>query len=206
MSRIRFVTAVSVALALALALAGIASAAQTKVTGGTAQITASSAAAQTLAANHITVQPLAPATQSGATLTLPISGGHIDTANLHGIIRMKGGLALSNGTQSVEFRRAVLVSNNHGASLWAFVRGNAHRSCTAVGARHHHAHVRCTRVTRWHTARIARLTDAQVSGNTASATALLTAASAKAVNDLAGKQVVKAGDVLGTASISPTFS
>jgi hypothetical protein len=60
-------------------------------------------------------------------------------------------------------------------------------------------------VIREHSARIAHITNAKVSGASATATLTLTAASAKLIDALAGKHVVSAGAVLGTGTITPTI-
>ncbi len=200
---IRTRAAAMAATACALVLPGVASAAQTKVTGGTTTITASTAAAQLLSDNHITVTPLKPATASGTTFTFPIAGGSINTTNLHGFIRHKGGLSLSNGTKTVTLREPTVDSTKQGASIWALVRGRTVRSCHRSGRLH--ARVRCASVVRWHSARIATLADVKVNGTSASATVKITGATAKLINQLAGKSVVSAGAVLGTATASPTF-
>ena len=187
---------------LSLAITGVALAAFSKVTGGTSTITPSSTAAAALAANHITVTPIAPATASGGTFTFPIAGGKLDVKTLHGVIRHKGGVTLSNGTQTGTLRQLTVISNNHGASLWALVRGRSHRVCTV----HRHHKVRCITVSVSRSERIATLSNVKVSGGTATATADLTKASATLINKLAGKQIAKAGDELGTATITPTVS
>ncbi|MGZ6617382.1 MAG: hypothetical protein ACXVFQ_23535, partial [Solirubrobacteraceae bacterium] len=64
---------------------------------------------------------------------------------------------------------------------------------------------RCVTVVRWHTAKIAKVTNVKVTGTTASGTVTITDATAKLINKLAGKSVVSAGAVLGTATVSPTF-
>ncbi len=187
----------------ALVLPGVASAKPTKITGGTTQITASDAAAKVLSDNHITVTPLKPATASGTTFTFPIAGGSINTKNLRGVIRHKGGLSLSNGTKTVALRQPTLVSAKQGASIWALVRGRTVRVCHHFGRRH--ARTRCVSVVRWHSTRIATVSDVKLSGTTATGTVKITAATATLINKLAGKSVVSSGAVLGTATVSPTL-
>lgn len=187
---------------LSLAITGVALAAYSKVTGGTTKITLSSAVTSALSANHLTVTPISPATASGATFTFPIAGGRLDTTTLHGKIRSKGGVTVSNGTQSGTLRQLTVVSNKSGASLWALVRGKTHRVCTV---RRHHK-VRCVTVSVARSERVATLSDVKVSGSSATATVNLTKASATMINKLAGKQIAKAGDALGTGTIAPTLS
>lgn len=202
MSRVRIAIAVVAAVA-SLALASTALANGSKVTGGFTKVTASSAAAALLTANHITVAPLAPATASGTTFTFPITGGRFDTSTLRGFIRHSGGLSLSNGARKVVLRSPTVASTKHGVVLDALVRGPVHRVCHAVG--HHHFRKRCLIVTRLVTARIARITDVSISNGTASGTLNITAFTAQVVNRLAGTHVVSAGAVLGTASTTPTL-
>jgi molybdenum-dependent DNA-binding transcriptional regulator ModE len=65
--------------------------------------------------------------------------------------------------------------------------------------------VHCVIVARVRSVRIARVTDVTVSGGKATGTAKLTDFTARVINRLAGKQVVAAGDVLGSATVSPTL-
>jgi hypothetical protein len=202
MTRVRTVAALTAVLALALT--AVALAAFTKVTGGTTSITASAAAAKVLADNNIKVTPLAPATASGATFTFPISGGRVNTKNLHGVVRHRGGIAISNGSRSVKLRRPTIVSTARGASLFALAR-TVRRTCHRLG-RHHLHRVRCLAlVVRWRAVRVASITGVTLSGGKASGTVEITALTAHIVNRLAGKHVVKAGAVLGTATVAPTL-
>lgn len=189
---------------ICLAVTGVALAAFSKVTGGTTQVTASAAAVQLLSDNHITVTPLTPATSSGATFTFPISGGRLNLKTLHGVVRHKGGLSLSNGTRTVVLRQPTIISTKAGAWLYAIARGPLERVCTHH-IRLHHPHVVCLTVIRSHSERIAHIVDAKVTGGSATATLTLTRASAHLIDALAHKHVVSAGAVLGTAMITPTF-
>jgi ribosomal protein L21 len=201
MARIRKV--VALAAVLTLAITAVAVAAASKVTGGTTTLTASSTAAQLLSANHITVTPLAPATASGTTFTFPIKGGKVNTTTMHGVIRNAGGVLLSNGSKKFALRRPTIVSRKHGVSVFAYLRHRAVRVC--AHARHHHAHIKCGWRVRWSAVRIARVTDVTVSNGQASGTVKITALTAHLINRLAGKKVASAGDVLGTATVSPTL-
>jgi hypothetical protein len=67
---------------------------------------------------------------------------------------------------------------------------------------HRRTHVRRVR---HHVARIATVTDVKVTGGSATGTVNITAATAGLVNLLAGKHVVSAGQVLGTATVTPTL-
>jgi hypothetical protein len=202
MPRIRMV--VAVAAALALAGAGVATAAVTKVTGGTTQITVSSAAQTLLSDNHIAASVIAPATQSGATITFPIAGGRLNAKNLHGAIVHRGGIRFSNGTATVSLRAPTIISKGSGASLYALVRGKTVLHCRRAGVLRHR-HVVCTSVVRYRSARLARITKVQVSGSTATGTVAITQVTADAINRLAGKNVAAAGDVLGTVTVTPTL-
>lgn len=201
MSRIRMLVALTVVASLALA--GVALGAVTKVTGGSTTITISSAVSTALQSNHLTVTPLAPATESGSTFTFPIARGRLNTKSLHGYVIDKGGLAISNGTRTVDLQRPTLVSNRHGVSLFALVRGRRHARC--ILARGHRHALHCRYVVRYYAARIARITAISVSNGSATGTLSLTQLSASAVNRLAGKQIAKAGTPVGTATISPTL-
>jgi hypothetical protein len=190
-----------IAVVASLAFASVALAA--KVTGGTTAITASSAAAQALSANHIMVTPLAPATASGTTFTFPIAAGRVNVKTLRGVIVDRGGVAISNGIRTIDLRRPTVVSDKAGVSVLALARGRALRRCHATGARRRH--VRCTIVIRQRTVRIARISNLSQSNGSVSGTVTITTFTARALNQLAGKHVFAAGNVLGTATASPTL-
>jgi hypothetical protein len=202
MSRVR-IAAAAVAAVASLACAGSALANGSKVTSGSTKVTASAAAAALLTSNHITVAPLAPATASVTTFTFPITSGKFNTTALRGFIRHSGGLSLSNATKQVTLRRPTVVSTKHGVVLDALVRGRSHRVCRVVG--NHQFKKRCVVVTRLVTARIARITDASISNGSVTGTVNISAFTARAVNRLAGKHMVSAGAVLGTARTTPTL-
>lgn len=197
MPRIRMLVALTAVAALALP--SVAAAAVSKVTGGTTQVTVSSAVASALTANHITVTALAPATSSGSTYTFPVTGGHLNK-KLHGDIRQGGGLAISNGTRTVRLRRLTTVSDGHGVWLRSLVAGPSKRFCRFVGRHHHRA--RCVRITRYSSRRVAALTNVTVSGDSATGDVTLTAYAVKAIDALAGKPLASAGTVLGTATVT----
>jgi hypothetical protein len=184
MSRIRGLTILTVVASLALAATALA-APVIKITGGTATMTTSAAAAQALQANHLTVTPLAPATASGSTFTFTVAGGHLNK-KLHGVLREQGGLAFSNGTTTVRVRHLTIVASGHGVWLYGLVRRHAGRKLAA--------------------ARIAHITGVTVDTTTLSATGTvrLTPASARVINLLAGKQLATAGLPIGTTSITVT--
>ncbi len=199
MPRIRMI--VALAAVAALAIPSAAAAAVVRVTGGTTQVTASSAVTSALNANHITVKPLGTATASGSTFTFPIVRGRLNTSNLQGVIYHSGGLAISNGTRTLRLSRLTIVSDKSGAFLYSLVAGRTVRSCHAYG-RHHHG-LRCVSRTRFTIRRVATVTGVKVSGSTATGNVELTAVAAKAINALAGKSLASAGTVLGTATIAP---
>jgi hypothetical protein len=193
-----------------LAFAGAALANSSKVTGGSTKVTASAAAAALLASNHITVAPLAPATTSGTTFSFPITGGRFSTRTLRGSVRLGGGLTLSNGTRQITLSRPTVLSTRHGVVLDALVRGPSHRVCHAIGSHrafgHYRFRTRCLVVARVLTTQVARITDVSISKGTATGTVNVSAFTAQAVNRLAGRHVLSAGTVLGTASTSLTLS
>lgn len=199
MTRVRRV----LALTSVVSLVFVAAAAATKVTGGTTTVTASTAAATLLANNHITVTPISPATASGSTFTFPITGGRLNIKTLRGVIRHAGGISLSNGTAKVALRRPVLVSNKHGVSIWALARHHTRRVCHHISAHSKRVHCRVIIVLR--SVRVATVTKTSVSGGSATGTVNITAFTARVINRLAGNHVVSAGDVLGTATVTPTL-
>jgi hypothetical protein len=200
MSRIRIVAMIVTVASLVLASAAGAA----RVTGGTTTITASTGAAQALAANHITVTALAPATASGTTFTFPISGGRVNAKTLRGFIVVRGGVALSGGTRTIDLRRPTVISTKSGVSVFALARRRVHRRCHATGP--HRRHVHCTIVIREKSVRIARISGLTRSGASVSGTVTITGFTADALNKLAGQHAFAAGDVLGTATATPTLA
>jgi hypothetical protein len=197
MSRLRLLTALTIVAALALA--GVATAKVTKVTGGSTTITLSSAAIAVMSANHLTATPITPATASGSTFSFPILGGRLNK-ELHGFVTHRGGFAFSNGTRTIRLRHLTVDSNHAGVSLWALVPQSKRRCRAAAVA----PHLRCHRVLLDEAARIARLSGVSVnlSTDTATGTVHLTRVSAGVINKLSGKQVVKAGAPIGTATVT----
>lgn len=193
MSRIRK----ALVLTAVIALVPAASALATKITGGSAQVTVASTTAQLLASNGISTAVLTPATQSGETFTLPVKHGRLNARTNHGSISLAGGIALSNGTSTVRVRDLTIVSDKRGVSVHALYVGHLRR-CRIVGHRHPHS------VCRGHLAagvvRIATVSNPTISGLTVSGTLDITRATAHLINRLAGKTIVQAGAVLGTAT------
>lgn len=201
---LRLRTAAALAVVVSLALAGSAIAASVlKVTGGTATVTPSAAATSLLQSNNITVTPIAPATAANGVFTFPIAGGRLHAKTLHGVIREQGGLDISNGTDTIHLRRMRLVSDRAGVALFAVVRHHAAARCASLPRRR--ARIRCRIVSSFGVARVARITNVSVSNGAATGTVHITAATARAINALAGKQIVAAGAVLGTTTLTPTF-
>lgn len=201
--RIRRLAALSVIACLAFAGVAVALTKPMRVTGGTGSVTLSAAAVNVLAQNHITIKTLAPATSSGATATFPAVGGRLYPA-LHGYITYGGGFSLSNGTRTVNFRRPTLYKRAHGtSSIYALLARRVTGRCTVHPRRHR---IKCKVVIRYTAARIATISNGTVTGNTASGTLNLTAASAQIVNRLAGHQIVKAGEAFATGTTTPTLS
>jgi hypothetical protein len=120
------------------------------------------------------------------------------------VIRHKGGLTLSNGKKTVSLRQLTILSDKHGVSIFALVRGRATRFCTVGGK--HHLHRHCVTLIRAYTARIATVTGVTVSGGKATGTVKITAATAGLINRLAGKTVAAAGQPLGTGTVAPTVA
>ncbi len=202
----RMIRALAFAGVLALVAAGSAFAAgASKVTGGNAQLTLSSAAAGVLATNHVAVAPLAPATASGSTLTLPITGGRLNTTTLHGVIRTGGGFTLSTASRKAVVRGVTFISTKKGVSIDALVRGREFRYCTFHGRRHHRFR-RCVTIVRWNLERVATVSGVTTTSTSASGTVDLSARGAELINRVAGKQIATAGEPIGTATVTPTVA
>jgi hypothetical protein len=205
MSRLR--TLLTLTTVLAIAAAGVASAHATKrihIAGGTTQLTISPAAASRLSANSISLAAVAPATSSGSTFTFPIARGRLNPANLHGRLIDQGGLTVSNGTTTLDFRHLALTSNGNQMSVYAFGREPTTRACHRSGRRPRQW--RCVVTTRYGVARIAKVTGLTTSAGTTSGTAYVTAFTAHVLNALAGKKIAAAGASLGTVAITPTLN
>jgi hypothetical protein len=200
----RLAAALALITLLALALSGTATAKTfRKVTGGTSQLTLSDSVLSALSAHHLTVTPLAPATASAGTFTLPVSHGRLNTANRHGRIDTTGGLSISNGTETIGLRHLTTVSTGHGVSVFAVTRGPIRHRCRRIGR--HQLRMRCVTTYRVRTARIATVSGLTVTGTTASGTLALTPVAARLVNDLAGATIATAGAPIGTVTMTPTL-
>lgn len=172
------------ALVLAAVPAISAQAKVLKVTGQSTTVTPSSAMTSFLTAHHITVAAVGPATISGGSLTLPITGGSVRTPKLNGRLVMAGGVRFTWKGQSVTLRRFVAAR-----------RGSNDVVTAIVGAR---------RLT------VARATGVHinVSGNTATITGELTlsAQAARMLNKLTGHKLVPAGADLGSFTSTVTVA
>ena len=100
-----------------LALAAVPAAAQAKllqVTGQKSTITPSSAVTSFLAAHHVHISAVGPATISGGSLTLPVVGGKVKTPKLNGTLIMAGGVRFTRNARSITLRS--FVATRHGAT------------------------------------------------------------------------------------------
>jgi len=193
-----------------------ASAQKIKVTGGDTTLTLSDAAKSALAAQGITVAPIAPATSGSAgSFTFPIAGGKLKSTTLFGAIAHKGGLTLTKGDKTVKVKRLVLVNGRHGASIWAFVgrkakfAGHGHRKLAKAahhGAKRRGAHHRLHFRWRWEAARVLDLSDVthsvQDGKQVFTADAALTAKAAKYLNRKLGTTL--AAGAIGTVKVTAT--
>jgi hypothetical protein len=154
------------------------------VTGETSTITPSSAVTKFLAARHITVSAVGPATISGGSLTLPIVGGTVKVSQRTGTLIMSGGFRLTRNGHSVTLRAFVATRNG---------------STNAVTAK-----VGQTRLTVAHATGV----HIAISGKTGTITGELnlSAAAARAINKLANHHVVAAGADLGSFTSSVTVA
>ncbi len=206
MFRLRVVAPLTAILALALTSVAFA-ASPTKITGGSTTLTLSPAAAQVLSNNHISASVTGVSSgytdPMSTTLTFPISGGHVNTTTLVGVVRLKGALALSNGTKTDTLRKLTILSGRHAAALSAEVRVGSRTICRRITRRHRHA--RCVKVVLYRSERIATVTNVTITGGSATGTVKLTHASADVINDLAGKKVSAAGETIGTGVVTPTL-
>jgi hypothetical protein len=174
--------------ATALAVVGLtAASAQAKVlhvTGKQSTLTPSAAVTSVITKYHVTVTAVGPATITNGSLTLPISGGHVNSKNLNGTIVHTGGVKFTIGKHSVVLR--------------SFVAGHVGSQTLLT------ANVGTTRVV------IARLTDIKrtITGTQAVITGQLnlSADAAHRINARIGHHVVSAGADLGTFDSTVTVS
>jgi hypothetical protein len=179
-------------LAVATAVLGVAVTAQAKpvtprkhivVTSGSATITPTSTTATFITSHGITVTPIAPATLSSGTVTLPVIKGIATDRGLHGALRLGGGVTFAGAKRVVNVRDLTVVRT---AKTWLWGKVNGH------------------------VIRLARLTDLKrtVTGNQATVTGAirLTHRAAQAIDRLFGSHVVSTGYKLGTFSATLTFS
>jgi hypothetical protein len=88
---------------------GAQASSQLRFNGGSTRLVVNPAVLPVLAAHHITLAPVAPATAAAArwdgsntiAARFPITGGHVDGSTLQGIINHSGGLTFSKGSKSL---------------------------------------------------------------------------------------------------------
>ncbi len=107
-------------LSLVAFTAGSAQAKAYKVTGQQTQITLRTQTVQFLTNHQVTVTAIAPATISGRTLTLPISGGTVSKNGQRGKLRHRGAVKLSQGSASIRLSHFVVVG--HGQHVRVLAR------------------------------------------------------------------------------------
>lgn len=147
------------------------------VTGGSTTITVTQATATFLVSHGITPSPIAPATLSGTSLTLPVKVGVAKvTKQINGAILHTGGVKFSTASKSLTVRHITFVKTGKAARVDGTVHGKLVRLAT----------VRKLKVT--------------PSGKTATVTGELhlTAQVAHIINKLVGKHIVSAGFDFGS--------
>lgn len=158
------------------------------VTGGQSTITASQQAVNFLTARKVQVSAVAPATSSGDSITLPVSGGTVSKSHPYaGVVRLGGGIAFARDSHTVVLRNLEFIDVLHHLVLASRPRAGV----LVLLARAKH-------VTVTHTG-----SDATVTGDLA-----LTRAGARRIDRRLGGQVraVKAGDALGSFTLELTLA
>jgi hypothetical protein len=178
----RILLLVGSTVALAAVPAVAAQAKVLHVTGDQATITPSSAVTSFLAAHHVQVSAVGPATIGGGSFTLPIVAGVAKTPKLNGELIMAGGLRLARNGRSITLLD--FVATRHGAR-------NAVRA-TVDGRRLTIAHATAAHIT--------------TSGKTGTITGELnlSAGAARAINKLPGRKLVAPGADLGSFTSTVT--
>src|SRR5690242_8491296 len=95
-----------------------------RITGGSTTITANSATVTFLAKHNVTPTAIAPATLSGASVTLPVKGGVAVKKNLDGILLHRGAVKFSTTKRSVTLRHITLWKAGKRAHVSALVAGH----------------------------------------------------------------------------------
>jgi hypothetical protein len=123
---------------------------------GQTTVTPTAQANAFLAANGVTVAPVAPATAANGSFTFPIQAGFGNTQNFNGIIAHSGGLQFTKNNTSVVVRRFVAVRFHKRAFVLAQVpdlKGGCKKLRKAVNrfaTRHPRARHRARRKARRH--------------------------------------------------------
>jgi hypothetical protein len=186
MSRItrRAFTVLATTASLAAFVSASAQAKVFHVTGQQTKITPSAQVVTFLTAHSITVTPVAPATASGGSLTLPISGGFVVTPHVTGTLRHEGGIEFSKGSHTLVLRHFVLRVGRHRGFLTA---RTGHRTFTLA---------KLVGITR------------SVSGKsgTLSGELKLSRAAAEVINHRFGKHLVSKGTDLGSLTSTVTVA
>jgi hypothetical protein len=159
----------------ALVIAVPAQAKTDRVVGGHASVTPSAQITVFLRSRGITVTPIGAMKVGNGSLTMPMVSGKVDPENMQGTMVTSGGLEYSNGSKHVRIHGYRLAHTSHGARLTAVVNGHRILIATMVG------------------------TTVKMSGKTGTMTGglKLSAAWAKLINHLVGRQVVHPGEDLG---------
>jgi hypothetical protein len=194
--------AVALAATGAAAGGGVAAAQATphakpvKVTGGQAVLTLSGAAASTLRDAGVTVSALAPATAANGTVTLPVGRGRVKATASKGIVRLRGGIALSTAKRTVALRHPIVVNlaRRHFVTV-TLGRGACRAARHAFGRRVARRHaLGCT-------IRAFALRNRKRDGAVVSADLVLTKASARLLNRWLGTSL-QAGAVAGGGTLT----
>jgi hypothetical protein len=182
-------------LAVGLCWLIVAAPAQAKldrVTGGQQTVSPSSAIANLVAflrAHGITVTAIPPAKSVHGSLTMPIIGGSMTVPNMQGVMECKGGLQFKERTRVLRVRDYRLSHQNGSATLSALVSGKR-VSLRRIAL----AHMLVTK------------TNTSGKNGTMTGGLKITATWAHLIDQLLGKQVLKAGADLGDLSASVHFA
>src|SRR5690348_15963335 len=93
------------------------------ITGGSSTVTASSATASFLVSHGVVVTEVAPATQSGTSVTLPVKRGVVKAKSLNGAVVHEGAVKFATKSKSVVLRHVTLWKAGGKAHLAGVVAG-----------------------------------------------------------------------------------
>jgi hypothetical protein len=206
MIRFRFAAALAAVLCMSFAALATAQTGPTASLRGTTRVIFSRPFVSALRSAEVTISALSPATgasrdgSSSPSFSLPVGGGVVRTNPFTGTVYTGGGLALRKGNSSVSLRHLIVFLNRSGSlTLTALRRVGRTRVCAPVYRQDRRL---CVEQGVYRFVRIAVARMVSRRGTTATGTLRLTAHLARFIDSLTASTPIRAGDVLGTITVS----